>query len=54
MNIKRASLQAGRAGTKAILALLAVALLVAGCVNVHVHFPSAPGGETQGTADKTP
>ncbi len=31
---------------RSLLPLLA-ALLLGGCVNVHVHFPAAPGGEPQ-------
>lgn len=30
------------AGTKILFSVLAAALLLAGCVNVHVHFPAAP------------
>lgn len=33
---------------KSCAALLLVILLLAGCVNVHVHFPSAPA-----SADET-
>ena len=32
---------------KRFLLPLLVALLLAGCVNVHVHFPAAPGGDPQ-------
>lgn len=30
------------AGATKFLSVLAAALLLAGCVNVHVHFPAAP------------
>lgn len=37
-----------------ILTVAAAILLLSGCVNVHVHFPSAPAGQTESAGDKTP
>jgi len=37
---------------KKILSALSAALLLAGCVNVHVHFPAAPA-EPAATAGDT-
>lgn len=31
-----------RSGTMTTFSVLAAAWLLAGCVNVHVHFPAAP------------
>lgn len=42
---------------KNFLSMLAVAVSLAGCVNVHVHFPPAPAGQATGSGDsgdKTP
>lgn len=37
-----------------IITVAAVLLLLSGCVNVHVHFPSAPSEQAGTTGDKTP
>ena len=36
---------------KQILSLLAAVLMLCGCVNVHVHFPPAPAGQSAGDGD---
>lgn len=36
---------------KKILSMLAVVSFLAGCVNVHVHFPPAPAGQSAGDGD---
>ena len=35
---------------KKILSALSAALLLAGCVNVHVHFPAAPAAPAEPAA----
>ena len=35
---------------KILLSTLIVLLLLSGCVNVHVHFPSAPAEQAAGDA----
>ncbi|CAG0952892.1 hypothetical protein RHDC4_00195 [Rhodocyclaceae bacterium] len=37
-----------------ILTVAAALLLLSGCVNVHVHFPSAPAEQAGSAGDKTP
>lgn len=37
-----------------ILSALTLLLLVSGCVNVHVHFPTAPDAQSSAAASAKP